>query len=57
MFLPDADNVKCDAFVDSIVIDKSMVESLRAEGFREISADNEKRDCKPSLHRKPYLKK
>jgi hypothetical protein len=35
--IPDADSVGCDAFVDSIITDKPMVESLRTQGFREIS--------------------
>ncbi|MFZ3379024.1 MAG: hypothetical protein WA193_05290 [Candidatus Acidiferrales bacterium] len=40
--IPDADSVGCDAFVDSIITDKPMVESLRTQGFREIRCGQRK---------------
>ena len=40
--IPDADSVGCDAFVDSVITDKPMVDSLRANGFREIKCGQRK---------------
>ena len=42
VFLPDNDNVECDAFLDSVVADRPMVDELRAKGFREISCGQRK---------------
>jgi hypothetical protein len=41
-FLPDGDNIECYAFLGSVLTDKPIVDSLRAEGFREISCGQRK---------------
>jgi hypothetical protein len=42
VFLPDNDNVECDAFLDSVRTDKHLADELRAAGFREISCGQRK---------------
>jgi hypothetical protein len=41
-FLPNEDSTECDAFLDTLLTDKPMVNSLRAQGFREISCGQRK---------------
>lgn len=41
-FLPDDDSTECDAFLDNVLTDKPTLDSLRAEGFREIACGQRK---------------
>jgi hypothetical protein len=41
-FLPNEDSTECDAFLDNLLTDKPMVNSLRTQGFERLPADNEK---------------
>jgi hypothetical protein len=42
VFLPDSDAVECDVFLGTVRADRSIVKSLREEGFREISCGQRK---------------
>jgi hypothetical protein len=42
VFLPDSDALECDVSLDTVLADKSIVKSLREEGFREISCGQRK---------------
>jgi hypothetical protein len=42
VFLPDGDAVECDVSIATVLADKSIVKSLREEGFREISCGQRK---------------
>jgi hypothetical protein len=41
-FLPVEDSIECDAFLDNVLTDKPTLDSLRAEGFREIACGQRK---------------
>jgi len=41
-FLPYGDSTSCDAFLDTVLTDKATIDSLRAEGFRDITCGQRK---------------
>jgi hypothetical protein len=41
-FLPYGDSVSCDVFLDNVLTDEATMDSLRTQGFREISCGQRK---------------
>lgn len=44
--LPDATQVECDAYVDSILIDRGVAAQLKAAGFERVSCEQRTGDLR-----------